>query len=125
MSDDYLGGIFDRVLATPFTLRASDEERFGKKEGGASAPKNAAQKQYAFRREGRKLVELGRMAFEGPSSPTSGGGGGGGGDGGGGEGGAPATPGSLHRANSMLLDGLMSSDSYRLDNNFIAPEVRT
>ena len=48
MSDDYLGGIFDRVLATPFTLRASDEERFGKKEGGASTPKNAAQKQYVI-----------------------------------------------------------------------------
>jgi hypothetical protein len=48
LSDDYLGGIFDRVLATPFTLRASDEERFGKKEGGASTPKNAAQKQYVI-----------------------------------------------------------------------------
>ena len=65
------------------------------------------------------------MAFEGPASPTNGGRGGGGGvgagpggagsgggAGGGAGGGPPPTPGSLHRANSMLLDGLMSSDSY-------------
>ena len=45
LSDDYLGGIFDRVLATPFTLKDSDEVRFSKKEG-SSAPMSHAARQY-------------------------------------------------------------------------------